>query len=61
MVLAPQWSRHYVGVPMIWKVWQYQMIRQHQTTLGSQDLAPLDPERDLSIKGKKIYIFEVQF
>ena len=28
------------------------MTRQHQTTLGSQALAILDPERDLSIKVK---------
>jgi len=28
------------------------MIRPHQTTLGSQDLALLDPERDLSIDVK---------
>ena len=29
------------------------MIRQHQTTLGSQDLALPDLERDISIKVKK--------
>ena len=28
------------------------MTRQHQTTLGSQDLALLDPERDLYINVK---------
>ena len=39
-------------VPVIWQIWQYQMTR-HQTTLGSQDIALLDPERDLSIKVKK--------
>ena len=43
---CPQRSRHYVVVPVIWQIWQYQMTRQHQTTLGSQDLALLDPERE---------------
>ena len=26
--------RDCVGVPMFWQIWQYQKMRQHQTTLG---------------------------
>ena len=61
LVLLPQSSRHYVGDPMIWQIWQYQMIRQHQTTLGSQDLALLDPERDLSVKENKYISLKSNF
>ena len=36
--LDPYWKYQllvdYVGVPMFWHIWQYQKIRQHQTTLG---------------------------
>ena len=55
----PQWSPHYVGVPMFWPDWQDQNMRQHQTTFRPQDLALLGPERDLSILSK-VYVFEAQ-
>ena len=46
--ICPQWSHHYVGVPMFWPDWQDQNMRQHQTPFRPWDLALLGPERDLS-------------
>ena len=32
---VPQWSRHYVGVPMFWLDWQDQKMRQHHYHFGA--------------------------
>ena len=40
---------HPVGVPMFWKGWKYQKMRQHQTTFRPRDLSLLGLERDLYI------------
>ena len=39
----PQWSRHYVGVPMFWYIWQYQKMRQHQNHFEALGSSPPGP------------------
>ena len=39
----PQWSRHYVGVPMFWPDWQDQKMRQHQNHFGALGSSPPGP------------------
>ena len=61
LLKVPQWSRHYVGVPMFWQVWLYQKIRQHQNQFGTSLSSPPGSTEGSLYKGKDICIFEAQF
>ena len=41
--LNPQWSLHYVGVPMFWLDWQDQKMRQHHNHFGALGSSPPGP------------------
>ena len=41
--ILPQWSHHYVGVPMFWPDWQDQKMRQHQNHFGARGSSPPGP------------------
>ena len=58
---SPQWSRHYVGVPMFWQVWQYQKMRQHQNRFQTSGSSPSGSRAGSLYKVNEICIFEFRF